>query len=58
MGAQTQTTRWTQNGSLAGLIATAVLWAMPSPGLAQEDEILARGRIWQLTYYLESIQEK
>lgn len=43
MRAQNQTQRWTQHNSRAVLIAAVLLWA--TPGLAQEDEIIAGGRL-------------
>jgi mono/diheme cytochrome c family protein len=43
MRALNQTRRWTQHNSRAVLIAAVLLWA--TPGLAQEDEIIAGGKL-------------
>lgn len=45
MNARAQTQWWIQHGSLSALIAAALLWAGPAPALAQEDEIIAGGKL-------------
>ena len=45
MDTQIQTRWWPKREILAGLMAAALLWAIPGPGLAQEDKILASGEL-------------
>ncbi len=45
MKAMIQTKRWADRGGLAGFATAALLWIIPVTSLAQESEIIARGRL-------------
>ncbi len=50
MKIQTQTTWWAKRESLVGMIAAALFWVTPSPGLAQDAASIVDGRREFLQY--------